>query len=153
MLLVTNLAATASGRAVITNVSRRGFLMGAGLVRYILKATFRNKAGYFFSFIFPVVFVVVFGLSLDYQIFILARIREAWQDTGDLHQAVTHAIDRTGRVVTGADCTSGTCQPVAKPASSAVSIPSATTSMPRLRASRLPVPAGTTPMLRSHESL
>jgi RND superfamily putative drug exporter len=47
-------------------------------------------------------FVVVFGLSLDYQVFILARIREAWQDTGDLHHAVTHAIDRTGRVVTGA---------------------------------------------------
>ncbi len=47
-------------------------------------------------------FVVVFGLSLDYQVFILARIREAWQETGDLHHAVTHAIDRTGRVVTGA---------------------------------------------------
>jgi ABC-2 type transport system permease protein len=36
--------------------------MGAGLTRYVLKATFRNKAGYFFSFIFPVVFVVAFGL-------------------------------------------------------------------------------------------
>lgn len=47
-------------------------------------------------------FVVVFGLSLDYQVFILARIREAWQESGDLHAAVTHAIDRTGRVVTGA---------------------------------------------------
>ena len=36
--------------------------IGLGLARYILKSTLRNKAGYFFSFVFPLVFVVVFGL-------------------------------------------------------------------------------------------
>lgn len=34
----------------------------AGLARYILRAILRNKAGYFFSFIFPLLFVIVFGL-------------------------------------------------------------------------------------------
>ena len=38
------------------------FQIGLGLARYILKATLRNKAGYFFSFVFPLVFVIVFGL-------------------------------------------------------------------------------------------
>lgn len=36
--------------------------VGFGLAKYILRATFRNKAGYFFSFIFPLVFVLVFGM-------------------------------------------------------------------------------------------
>lgn len=47
-------------------------------------------------------FTVVFGLSLDYQVFILTRMREAWQHSGSLEEAITFAIDRTGRVVTGA---------------------------------------------------
>ncbi len=38
------------------------FRIGAGLTRYALRATFRNKAGYFFSLIFPLVFVIAFGL-------------------------------------------------------------------------------------------
>lgn len=36
--------------------------IGWGLTRYVLRATLRNRAGYFFSFLFPLVFVVVFGL-------------------------------------------------------------------------------------------
>ncbi|WP_249011209.1 MMPL family transporter [Conexibacter sp. DBS9H8] len=47
-------------------------------------------------------FTVVFGLSLDYQVFVLTRIREAWQQTHDLERSITLAIDRTGRVITGA---------------------------------------------------
>ncbi|MBJ7329199.1 MAG: MMPL family transporter [Solirubrobacteraceae bacterium] len=47
-------------------------------------------------------FTIVFGLSLDYQVFILTRMREAFTHSGDLGEAITFAIDRTGRVVTGA---------------------------------------------------
>jgi RND superfamily putative drug exporter len=47
-------------------------------------------------------FTIVFGLSLDYQVFILTRMREAFTHGGDLGEAITFAIDRTGRVVTGA---------------------------------------------------
>ncbi|UTI63258.1 MMPL family transporter [Paraconexibacter antarcticus] len=47
-------------------------------------------------------FTIVFGLSLDYQVFILTRMREAFNHGGDLGEAITFAIDRTGRVVTGA---------------------------------------------------
>lgn len=36
--------------------------IGLGLTRFALKATFRNKAGYFFSLVFPLVFVMAFGL-------------------------------------------------------------------------------------------
>ena len=47
-------------------------------------------------------FTIVFGLSLDYQVFILARLREARSRHPLLDDAIVDAIDRTGRVVTGA---------------------------------------------------
>jgi putative drug exporter of the RND superfamily len=47
-------------------------------------------------------FTIVFGLSLDYQVFILARMREARLRHPVLNDAIVDAIDRTGRVVTGA---------------------------------------------------
>lgn len=47
-------------------------------------------------------FTIIFGLSLDYQVFILTRMREAWDDKRDLEHAITFGIDRTGRVITGA---------------------------------------------------
>jgi putative drug exporter of the RND superfamily len=47
-------------------------------------------------------FAIVFALSLDYQVFILARMRESFDHTGRLDLAITQSIDATGRVITGA---------------------------------------------------
>jgi len=48
------------------------------------------------------VFAFLFGLSMDYEVFILARMREAYDATGSTKQAVTQGIGRTGRLVTSA---------------------------------------------------
>jgi RND superfamily putative drug exporter len=48
------------------------------------------------------VFAFLFGLSIDYEVFILTRIREAYDRTGDARQAVTEGLGRTGRLVTSA---------------------------------------------------
>ncbi len=48
------------------------------------------------------VFAFLFGLSMDYEVFILARMREAYDRTGDTRTAVTEGIGRTGRLVTSA---------------------------------------------------
>jgi len=48
------------------------------------------------------VFAFLFGLSMDYEVFILARMREAYDATGSTRQAVTQGIGRTGRLVTSA---------------------------------------------------
>jgi RND superfamily putative drug exporter len=45
---------------------------------------------------------VVFALSIDYQVFLLARIREEYLRTGDNERAITAAIGSTGTVITGA---------------------------------------------------
>jgi RND superfamily putative drug exporter len=48
------------------------------------------------------VFAFLFGLSMDYEVFILTRIREAYDRTGNARQAVAVGLGRTGRLVTSA---------------------------------------------------
>jgi putative drug exporter of the RND superfamily len=48
------------------------------------------------------IFVFAFGLSMDYEVFLLSRIKEAWDQTGDNDRAVALGLQRTGRIVTSA---------------------------------------------------
>jgi RND superfamily putative drug exporter len=47
-------------------------------------------------------FAVLFGLSMDYQVFLLSRIRERYARRGDTTEAVAHGIGSTARLITGA---------------------------------------------------
>ena len=47
-------------------------------------------------------FSVLFGLSMDYHVFLLSRIREHFEDTGDNSKAVVYGIGSTARLITGA---------------------------------------------------
>ena len=47
-------------------------------------------------------FALLFGLSMDYQLFLLAAIRERYEATGDTQQAIREGIARTGRPITNA---------------------------------------------------
>ena len=49
-----------------------------------------------------IIFAFLFGLSMDYEVFILARMREEYDDTGSTAQAVVTGLGRTGRLVTSA---------------------------------------------------
>ena len=49
-----------------------------------------------------VVFAFLFGLSMDYEVFILSRIREEYDRTGSAELAVTRGLGHTGRLVTSA---------------------------------------------------
>jgi RND superfamily putative drug exporter len=48
------------------------------------------------------VFAFLFGLSMDYEVFILARVREEYDRTGSTDRAVVEGLGRTGRLVTSA---------------------------------------------------
>jgi RND superfamily putative drug exporter len=55
------------------------------------------------TFWLPVlIFAFLFGLSMDYEVFILARMREEYDKSGDTDTAVVAGLGRTGRLVTGA---------------------------------------------------
>ncbi|WP_007514945.1 MMPL family transporter [Pseudofrankia saprophytica] len=47
-------------------------------------------------------FAVLFGLSMDYEVFLLSRIREDWLATGDARGSVTRGLAKSGRVITSA---------------------------------------------------
>jgi RND superfamily putative drug exporter len=47
-------------------------------------------------------FAILFGLSMDYEVFLMTRIREQWSATGHAQQAVTDGLARSARVITSA---------------------------------------------------
>ena len=47
-------------------------------------------------------FSVLFGLSMDYQVFLLSRIKERYDQTGSTDEAVIHGVASTARLITGA---------------------------------------------------
>jgi RND superfamily putative drug exporter len=49
-----------------------------------------------------ILFCVLFGLSMDYEVFLLTRMKEVWDRTGDNVEAVARGLERSGRIVTSA---------------------------------------------------
>jgi RND superfamily putative drug exporter len=47
-------------------------------------------------------FAMLFGLSMDYEVFLVTRMREAWDQLHDNGRAVAHGLEHTGRIVTAA---------------------------------------------------
>ncbi|MGW7205671.1 MMPL family transporter [Streptomyces sp. NPDC054837] len=52
------------------------------------------------SYVPMMMFAIIFGLSMDYEIFLLSRVHEAWLRTGDARASVAHALEITARVIT-----------------------------------------------------
>jgi RND superfamily putative drug exporter len=50
----------------------------------------------------PLVLAIVFGLSMDYEVFLLSRIRERWAATGDPRRAVAEGLQASARTITSA---------------------------------------------------
>src|SRR5690606_16941317 len=61
-----------------------------------------NHDGFVQVFIPLTAFTLVFGLSMDYEVFLLSRMREVWTATGDNRAAVRAGIAHTARVITAA---------------------------------------------------
>jgi uncharacterized membrane protein YdfJ with MMPL/SSD domain len=47
-------------------------------------------------------FAMLFGLSMDYEVFLVSRMRESWDELGENGRAVAVGLERTGRIVTAA---------------------------------------------------
>jgi putative drug exporter of the RND superfamily len=54
------------------------------------------------AFVPMLMFAIVFGLSMDYEVFLLSRVHEVWMRTGDAHRSVAVGIGSTARVITTA---------------------------------------------------
>jgi putative drug exporter of the RND superfamily len=67
-----------------------------------LGGVFNVKAGPIEAFIPVILFAIVFGLSMDYEVFLVSRIHEAWTRRRDPTAALVEGVGSTGRVVTAA---------------------------------------------------
>jgi len=91
--IVMNLLSVGAAYGLITLVSLKG--VGAGILGFQQVATVEQWVPLF-------LFAVLFGLSMDYQVFLLSRIKEAWDRTGDNTGAVAEGVGATAGIITGA---------------------------------------------------
>lgn len=91
--IVMNLLTVGAAFGFATVVFQHGF--GTGLIGIEHQGFVDAWAPLFF-------FALLFGLSMDYQLFLLAAIKERFQATGDTTRAISEGISRTGRPITNA---------------------------------------------------
>jgi RND superfamily putative drug exporter len=87
-----NLLSVAASLGVTVAVFQNGWLGGL----------FGVKAGPIEAFIPVFLFAIVFGLSMDYEVFLVSRIHESWTRRRDADAALIEGLGSTGRVVTAA---------------------------------------------------
>jgi putative drug exporter of the RND superfamily len=91
--VVLNLLSVGAAYGLLVLVFQKGF--GADLLGFQQMDTIEAWVPLF-------LFSVLFGLSMDYQVFLLSRIRERHVETGDTTNAVTFGVASTARIITGA---------------------------------------------------
>jgi RND superfamily putative drug exporter len=89
---VMNLLTIAASLGFVQAVFERGWLSGL----------FGAERSPIDAWIPVIVFAIVFGLSMDYEVFLVSRIREEWQRTGDHAAAIKQGLSSSGRVITAA---------------------------------------------------
>jgi RND superfamily putative drug exporter len=89
---VMNLLSIGASLGVVQAVFERGWLAGL----------FGTQAGPIDAFIPVLAFAIVFGLSMDYEVFLVSRVREEWIARRDASAAVREGLASTGRVITAA---------------------------------------------------
>jgi putative drug exporter of the RND superfamily len=88
-----NLLSIGAAYGVVTAVFQWGW--GAGLLGF-------DGSMPVSSFLPILMFAILFGLSMDYEVFMLSRIREDWLETGDARGSVVRGLAGTGRVISTA---------------------------------------------------
>src|SRR3954471_13948096 len=96
---VTTILSAFIAFGVLTLVVQEGHLMGL---------TGLDRTGPIETFVPPIAFAILFGLSMDYIVFLMSRIREEHVHGLDTRQAVEHGIAAIGRVVVAAAFIMGT---------------------------------------------
>ena len=93
LTVVLNLLSVGAAYGLIVLVFEHG--VGAGLFGFEQSDTIEAWVPLF-------LFSVLFGLSMDYQVFLLSRIKERYDQVGDTTEAVTVGVASTARIITGA---------------------------------------------------
>ncbi len=87
-----NLLSTAASLGAVTAIFQYGW--GGSLLGI--------TAGPIMAFVPILMFPILFGLSMDYEVFLICRIHEEWHRRGDNAEAVSHGLAATGKTITAA---------------------------------------------------
>ena len=93
LAIVMNLLSVGAAYGLLTLVTQKGY--GAGIFGF-------QSVGTIEAWIPLFLFAVLFGLSMDYHVFLLSRIRERYDATGDTEASIVHGITSSARLITGA---------------------------------------------------
>ncbi|MBC6456959.1 MMPL family transporter [Actinomadura sp. HBU206391] len=88
-------------KAAVLNLLSIGASLGA-IKLVFQEGMFGVQPGPIEAFIPVLIFAIVFGLSMDYEVFLVSRMQEEWHRTGDARIAVREGLATTGRVITAA---------------------------------------------------
>jgi RND superfamily putative drug exporter len=88
--------------AVLLNLLTVAAAFGALRVIFQGENPIGGGPGYLDTLALTGTFTVIFALSIDYQLFLLARMREGYERSHSVEESVTHAITHTGGVILGA---------------------------------------------------
>ena len=77
-------------------------LLSVGAAYGLLVLVFQHGDSTIESWLPLFLFTILFGLSMDYHVFLLSRIRERWLATGDTRESVAFGVRTTARLITGA---------------------------------------------------
>jgi RND superfamily putative drug exporter len=88
-------------KAAVLNLLSIGASMGA-ITLVFQDGRFGADPGPIEAFLPVMIFAIVFGLSMDYEVFLLSRMHEEWTRTGDAQRAVREGLAHTGGVITAA---------------------------------------------------
>jgi uncharacterized membrane protein YdfJ with MMPL/SSD domain len=102
LLAVLLRSVVVAGIGVVLNLLAVGATLGLLRLLFQGDAPLLGGPGEIDAVAVTAIFGVVFALSIDYQVFIVSRVREEWLRTGDAAAAVQLGLARTARVVTGA---------------------------------------------------
>jgi RND superfamily putative drug exporter len=88
-------------KAALLNLLSIGASLGV-ITLVFQQGWFGAQAGPIEAFVPVMIFAIVFGLSMDYEVFLVSRIHEEWQRTKDAQAAVREGLATTGSVITAA---------------------------------------------------
>jgi RND superfamily putative drug exporter len=97
--IVMNLLSVGAAYGLITLIFQQG---GPSWAKSIADALNFTQVQAIESWLPLFLFSILFGLSMDYQVFLLSRIREEYDKTGDNSEAVAYGLRTTGGIITGA---------------------------------------------------
>jgi putative drug exporter of the RND superfamily len=91
--VLMNLLSLGASMGIVVTVFQKGFLSGALHITSI---------GYVSATLPVIIFCVVFGISMDYEVFLISRIAEEYERTGDNEKSTAEGLKKTGSLITSA---------------------------------------------------